>query len=243
MALKTLYLVRHGQTLWNVEGRMQGRLDSALTTVGAEQADAHGRLLSSIGGIESMVVSSAGRTRATAAIINAWLNTPVRYEDALLERDIGDWSGLTMSDIARDHPEAWHARMSEPYHFRPPRGENLADMSQRCAALVDGLLRGTERSVAVVTHQVMSRVIAGRLLALSQKEIVTMRHPNELLYRFDFTPGGVAVNHYVAGEGPRPGLLHQTWSETIDRLRAADPSQAGKRAPGADPLGPDPSSE
>ncbi|MCB1684695.1 MAG: histidine phosphatase family protein [Pseudomonadales bacterium] len=220
--LRTLFLVRHGQTVWNVEGRMQGRLDSALTAQGTEQADAHGRLLGAVGGIDALFVSSAGRTRATAALINAHVKTRVHYEDALLERDIGDWSGLTMSEIARKDPQAWQARISEPYHFRPPGGENLADMSRRCAALVDRLLTGSDRRVVVVTHQVMSRVIAGRLLGLTEAETVTTLHPNDLLYRFDFTPGGVVVNHYVAGDGPRAGLLHQTYSETIDRLRAAD---------------------
>ena len=241
MPLTTLYLVRHGQTLWNVEGRMQGRLDSGLTQVGTEQAHAHGRLLKRLGGVDRMISSPAGRTRETARILNAYVEAPLVYDDALQERDIGEWSGMTVAEIEERYPQAWRVRMKEPYRFRPPGGENLEDMAVRCEELLGDLLGFEGESIVVVTHQVMSRVIAGRLLGLSETEVVSVLHPNELLYRFEFdgcsktasrkaaAPRVAAVSHYVDGEGPRSGLLHQSQSETIARLRRETGSGDGLR--------------
>jgi broad specificity phosphatase PhoE len=52
-------------------------------------------------------------------------------EPALMERDCGLWSGLTIDEIATRYPDEWHGRLDDPYHHRPPEGENLPDMEQR----------------------------------------------------------------------------------------------------------------
>ena len=137
---RTLYIVRHGQTEWNVARRMQGRWDSPLTALGRTQADLHGRTLAREGGVDAVVASPLGRTRDTAERVNAHLDAPLRFDDALMERDCGDWSGLTLDEIERAYPAEWRARADDPYHHRPPAGENLVDMEARVAALVDGLL-------------------------------------------------------------------------------------------------------
>lgn len=216
MRRRTLYIVRHGQSEWNAATRMQGRMDSALTAVGRAQAEVHGRTLARLGGIEAMIASPLGRTRETAAILNAHLKVPVGHEPALMERDCGAWSGLTISEIVAAYPDEWQARMRDPYYHRPPEGENLADMEARVAAFVDGLLERGEHSVALVTHGVMSRVILKRLLNLAPERAALVRHPNELFYRVDVTaPGQAKSAYFIEGQGPRPGLLHQNESETI----------------------------
>lgn len=219
MSAKTLYVLRHGQTEWNVATRMQGRLDSPLTEVGRLQADLHGRTLARLGGVEALVASPLGRTRHTAEIVNEHLSVPVRHEASLMERDCGLWSGLTIDEIAKAYPGEWRARRDDPYHHRPPEGENLLDLEARVGGLLDALLGGPEGVVALVTHGVMSRVIVKRLLDLPPAQAVVVRHPNELFYRVEIGGPGMARSAYfLAGQGPRPGLLHQNESETI-RLR------------------------
>lgn len=214
-AAKTLYLIRHGQTQWNVQRRMQGRLDSALTKSGIEQAHLHGKLLKSQVKVERPWVSPAGRTRATADIINSYVRAPIDFEDSLLERDVGDWSGLTIDDIEADYPQAWHSRLVDPYHFRPPGGENINDMLERSSGFVRAVFTGEHIEVALVTHQVMSRVIITHLLQLEPEETLQVVHPNELMYRFEFGSAGVEVTHFVNGQGPRGGLRRQGDDETI----------------------------
>jgi probable phosphoglycerate mutase len=215
--LKTLFLIRHGQTAWNLERRMQGRLDSPLTQTGIAQVHAHGRLLKRGSSVAEMIVSPSGRTRETAYILNSYLRAALSYADELLERDLGDWSGLTLDEVGERFPAAFRQRQENPYHFRPPGGENLEDMADRVGSFLDDLLAGEGEEVALVTHQVMSRVILGRLLALEPREIVTLAHPNDVVYRLDFSDGPVCVQHFASGEGPRSGLLRQDRGGTIPR--------------------------
>lgn len=219
--MKTIYVIRHGQTEWNLARRMQGRLDSPLTHAGSEQAHQHGSLLKSLPPIEVMFVSPSGRTRETAYIINSYVRAPVSYQDALLERDLGIWSGLTVDELEDAFPRAWRERLEDPFNHRPPEGENLADMSARCAGFLDGVLNSQARSVALVTHQVMSRVILSHLLGLTPEETVRVIHPNEALYRLEVSDV-IEVSHYVAGQGPFDGLLHHEDDETIPPLIRSD---------------------
>jgi len=205
--MKHIFLLRHGQTEWNLARRMQGRLDSPLTHAGAEQAHNHGMLLKSIGQIEALYVSPSGRTRETAYIINSYVRAPVIYEDALLERDLGLWSGLSVDELAETFPQAWSERLEDPFHHRPPEGESLEDMGERCDAFLSSILAGDAKSVGLVTHQVMSRVILGKLLVLSQAETVQVIHPNEAFYQLS-VEDTVAAQHYISGSGPFDGLLH-----------------------------------
>lgn len=212
-----LFLIRHGQTEWNVEGRMQGRLDSPLTARGRAQADAHGRTLARHGGVERLIASPSGRTRATAELVNAHLSVPVEFDEALMERDCGLWSGLTIDEIAARYADAWHGRLADPYHHRPPEGENLPDMERRVGSVLDALLGGPARRVALVTHGVMSRVIVKCLMNLDPAEASRVRHPNELCYRLELGGRSPIAVHFVEGVGPHAGLLRHHGDETIPR--------------------------
>jgi broad specificity phosphatase PhoE len=141
---------------------------------------------------------------------------PVRFEPALEERDCGAWSGMTLTEIATAYPADWHARAEDPYHHRPPRGENLVDMEQRVTGFLDALLAGAEQRVTLVTHGVMSRVILKQLLGLAPGVAVQVRHPNELFYQLDINERRcLGSAHFIAGQGPRRGLLHSDAGGTI----------------------------
>ena len=220
--MKVLYLIRHGQTQWNVQRRMQGRLDSPLTEAGIAQAHTHGRLLKSAAAISSMFVSPSGRTRETAYIVNSYVHGYVDYAQELLERDMGEWSGMTMDEVSEAFPAAFRKRQDDPYHFTPPAGENLEDMSERVSTFLDNLLASEIDEAALVTHQVMSRVILSRILKLNEIETNRLVHPNDVVYRIDVTSGVPEISHYLLGDGPRDGLLQHSDGETIARLDTRD---------------------
>ena len=220
--MKTLYLIRHGQTEWNVQKRMQGRLDSPLTKMGKAQADANGKVLKEIAELDALVVSPSGRTRETAYIVNSYLRAPVSYEDALMERDCGEWSGLSIDEIEAAFPRAWQQRIDDPYYHRPPAGENFDDMIDRVRGFLDSLFEREHSEIALVTHSALSRAILTYLLQLAPVELARVRHPNDLVYRLHFHPAHIETSHFLAGDGPRRGLLHHTDSETISRLDGPD---------------------
>jgi probable phosphoglycerate mutase len=225
LRLKTLYLIRHGQTEWNAQQRMQGRLDSPLTAAGRAQADANGKVLQEFAAVDELVVSPSGRTRHTADIVNAHLRAPVSFDDALMERDCGDWSGLTLDEIASNFPEAWQARENDPYHHRPPGGENFEDMVVRVRDFLDSLFERNLGEIALVTHGALSRAILSYLMALEPVELATVRHPNDLIYRLNFRSSRIEASHFQGGAGPRAGLLQHSGNETILRFNEANDRQ------------------
>jgi probable phosphoglycerate mutase len=223
--LRNLYVIRHGETEWSVQQRMQGHADSALTAKGRAQADAHGRVLREVTRLDALMVSPSGRTRETAYAINAHVQAPISYHDELMERDCGDWTGLTADEVECQFPTSWRERGTDRYYHRPLRGENHEDMLHRVRDLLDSLLENGVGSVGVVTHGVMLRVIVTYFLGLSPVESVRVRHPNDLIYRLEFRLQQIEASHFLGGEGPWQGLLHRTDGETIAHFdRSRDPT-------------------
>ncbi len=205
---RELFIFRHGETEWNVEHRMQGRMDSALTERGRSQANSHGALVKSLGGLERLWVSPSGRTTETAYIINSYVQAELNFAEALMERDCGAWGGLTVDEIQQKFPGEWSARDDDPYNHRPPGGENLQDMLLRVHEFLDDLFAFDWYRVGVVTHGVMSKVILKFFLGLNEVETARIRHPNELAYRLIFNPDKIDTHYFTAGGEVKPGLLH-----------------------------------
>jgi broad specificity phosphatase PhoE len=91
-------LIRHAETIWNRERRVQGQLDSPLTPEGEQQAERRGRTLRSLPW-NRILASDTARAVATAAIINAHLNPAIETESRLRELDWGRWSSRTLARI------------------------------------------------------------------------------------------------------------------------------------------------
>jgi probable phosphoglycerate mutase len=205
--VKTIFVVRHGQTEWNVEGRMQGRMDSPLTEQGREQAIANGALINSLGGVEQLWVSPSGRTTETAYLINSHTNAQLEFAAELMERDCGIWSGMTIAEIEQHNPQAWAQRADDPYWHQPPQGENYQDMLLRAHEFLDGLFDNPASRIALVTHGVMSKVVLKFFLGLTEVECTRTRHPNDLVYRLTFTAEDIETQHFLGGGVAQAGLL------------------------------------
>lgn len=204
--MDVLYLVRHGETEWNRQRRMQGRLDSRLTAEGRAHARAHGQLLAREA-VAQMIVSPLGRTRETAELILEGCDVPVTYDERLVERHCGDWEGLTIEQIAERYPDEWAARSLDPFHHRPPAGENLPDMLLRISPLAERLHDLPVRKLAIVSHGISGRVLLTHFLGLKPSEADRVRQPNDFVYRLTFSDGRVSCDHFRGGEGPHPGLF------------------------------------
>ena len=204
--MQVLYLVRHGETEWNRQRRMQGRLDSALTAEGRSHARANGVLLAREG-VEHLLVSPLGRTRETAQLIRAEVDVTMTFDERLVERHCGAWEGLTIDQIESRFPDEWSARQHDPYHHRPPGGENLPDMLVRIAPVADRLKELPFRRLAIVSHGISGRVLLTHFLGLSPSVAGQTRQPNDLVYRLEFAGTGVSCEYFRGGVGPYPGLF------------------------------------
>ena len=144
MTPHTIYFVRHGETIWNTERRLQGSLDSRLTNQGMFQALANAQTLEeALPNIATLpfVSSPLGRARMTMDLIRARLALPVpgyAVEELLAEVRFGDWEGLTFKEIESNFPEQWAERQLAKWTHAPPNGESFAQAAE-------GLGRGAAR--------------------------------------------------------------------------------------------------
>ncbi len=147
-----LILIRHGETLWNREGRWQGHLNSDLTDVGLQQANALAERLAALE-FAALYSSDLGRALQTAERIASRTHGEVIPEPLLRERKLGVLEGLTYAQIEAQFPaEFQHFKTRDPEHVIPD-GESIRGKHERVAACVEALAhRHPGRRIVAVTH-------------------------------------------------------------------------------------------
>ena len=158
-----IYLVRHGQTVMNVEVRFRGRLDVPLNENGREEARSVARDLANVG-LTAIYTSPLCRAREVAEAISATSGATVRDLPGLLNVDYGEWEGLTKEECAARDPEAWRLYRECPEEAWCPGGESLAAAADRVTAALMSLGdRHRGETIAAVSHGAMVRLALMRL--------------------------------------------------------------------------------
>ena len=186
--MPTIYLVRHGETMWNRVRRHQGHNDSPLTLKGIRQIEAIARRL---GGERAdwtgvpLVSSPLFRTRQTMAILCDCLGLDyerVRFEPRLMERGYGRWEGLIDTEIMERYPEDWEERRVNHWgHVVPGGGESYAMLSERAGAWLAEQPKGS--TVLAVSHGGTGRALRGLYLGLPDAETPKLPEPQTIAYR------------------------------------------------------------
>jgi probable phosphoglycerate mutase len=176
-----IYLIRHGETEWNAQGRFQGKLDSALTGTGVSQAEAIGRRLAELNlSFDVFVSSPLGRTRETAAIISGSANLPAaQYDDRLAEVSLGSWDGLTHIDIDAQWPGLLDGSTPFDWFFRSPDGESYDAAFERSECW----LREQQGVTVAVSHGLVSRIIRGAYSGLAKTDALSLPVPQDVIWR------------------------------------------------------------
>jgi probable phosphoglycerate mutase len=164
-----LYLVRHGETDWNREGRWQGHYDHPLSTEGRAQAAAAAKRLAREH-ITQVHGSDLKRAAQTAQLIGEVCALEVRVDRALREVDVGNWSGLTQAEAKERFPEGYARRRAGGTGW--VGGESYEEMAGRVRGYVGRLLdsaRGSDR-IALVCHSGVIRVLVVHALGLTPSD-------------------------------------------------------------------------
>ena len=176
--MPTLALVRHGQSLWNLQNRFTGWVDVPLTERGREEARTAGAALRGIG-FDVAYTSALRRAQDTLAIILAetGLDVPVIRDAALNERDYGDLAGLDKAETAERYGAEQVHTWRRSFDVAPPGGESLRDTAARTLPFFDRAVMGDlrhGRDVLVVAHGNSNRSIVMQLDDLGPEEVVTV---------------------------------------------------------------------
>jgi broad specificity phosphatase PhoE len=173
--MTTLWLVRHGQTDWNVSGRWQGQSPHAppLNAAGRAQAEAL-RAQLDLSQLDAVYTSDLARARETADIIAAGTALPVHVDPRLREINLGHWEGMASEAIARRFPAELAERERDPAGARAPGGECAADVAARVWAAADDIARAhPQGTVLVVSHGLALATLLCRAQALGLEYVYT----------------------------------------------------------------------
>lgn len=169
-----VHLIRHGQTNWNKEKRVQGHSESTLTLEGKQQAAALAPALTPYN-IVKVYCSSSVRTRETAAIVFADTTPVMEYCDELREIFLGPWEGLLQSEIRTLYPENFAYFWDAPERFKQEGAELFASVQQRGLLMLKQILSAhVEEDVAIVSHGVLIKSI---LCALEGRPLAQLWEP------------------------------------------------------------------
>jgi broad specificity phosphatase PhoE len=147
-----ILLVRHGQTDWNVAGRIQGQSDIPLNQIGINQANIFAERFNG-DHYEAVFSSDMQRAIQTAHIIAERLNVPVFTDKRLREVNHGRWEGMFIKDLLDNHRHEYEAFRNDPINSRPPGGETLSEAAGRMeAAVTTAAVQFPTQRIVLVSH-------------------------------------------------------------------------------------------
>lgn len=187
-------MIRHGQTDWNAEGRLQGQKDIELNALGREQASRNGEdLLAHIGeriGEFAFVASPLARTRETMERLRAAMDLdPAGYatDERLVEVSFGDWEGHTLQELKKLSPEKLKARRASKWDFIPPG--DAAESYEILSWRVGSWLRSVSQPTVCVAHGGVVRTLFRLVGDLDRDEAAWAAIPQDQILRLDTENG------------------------------------------------------
>ncbi len=182
-----VYFVRHGQTDWNAEGRLQGQADTDINQQGREQADRNGHVLARLIGRPEefdFVASPMRRTRETMERVRLAMGLdPFAFhtDSRLIEVHFGTWQGVTFVELEAREPGSTKARRRDKWNFRPPGP--LGESYEMLKARVTPWLESLERPTVCVTHGGIIRVVFRTVGGMPEREAAALNVPQDRVLR------------------------------------------------------------
>lgn len=168
--MKKIYFVRHGQTDYNLIGRLQGHTDQPLNGTGVGQAEALAEKLRAVGLTFDRVISSPLiRARRTAEIVSGRDGSGIEIDERIIEKDLGPWEGVLQEDM----PKEARAFLRDPWGKDETFGmEHIDHVVARVSDFADWLKTADGESILVASHGGALRVLFGVLVAPDKWEPV-----------------------------------------------------------------------
>ena len=184
-----IYLLRHGETEFNIAKRFQGALDSPLTALGLAQASAMGQRLRGLidPSNTALFASSRGRAIATAQLVAqaAGIAVDPIIEDGFAEISMGSWDGRTGAEIDADTDGEWSRMDRHSWFFETPDGERYDGFEARLGAALARAKAHPARDCVIVSHGVSIRVLRRLHCGMERDVALAMPVPHGVIYRLD----------------------------------------------------------
>ncbi len=171
-----IYLIRHCQSMGNLDNRFQGRFDADVSPEGAEQLELLGLRFRNER-LDRVYSSPLTRARETAEAVAKYHNIEVTEDPGFLEMDVGEMENLRLSEVAEKFPEVARDWDRDPERCAFPGGETMGQVYERVNAALDRLVEENPgKTIAIVTHggalrTIYTRVVYGRLEEIGKSEV------------------------------------------------------------------------
>ncbi|WP_163192916.1 histidine phosphatase family protein [Clostridium thermarum] len=170
-----LYLTRHGETEWNIEGRMQGSKDSPLTELGIRQAMQLGKRLKDTK-IDVVYSSPSGRAYNTAKLILGDRKVNIIPMEELMEMNFGIWEGMTFDVIRKEYKEQYDTFWNTPHLLKDFPGESFEQLKLRGVSAVNKIISENEgKDILIVGHALIVKAIMSHFENLPTEKLLDDR--------------------------------------------------------------------
>lgn len=189
----TFYIVRHGQTNWNILGKTQGHGNSDLTEQGIVQARELAEDITKYP-IDYIYSSDLGRAIQTAKILGEKLNLEVQKTEGLREMGFGVWEGLLIDEIKKDYSDIYDIWRNDPHLVNIPKGETLQVIKERVDNFIEEINKKHEnKHIIFVTHSITLRVMLLSFLGSGMENIYRIKQDNTALNIVEYRDYGPVV--------------------------------------------------
>ena len=161
-----LYVVRHGQTAWNLKEVFRGRMDIPLDETGKKEVHLAGEALKDET-LHAIYSSPLSRSMETAENIAKFQDLSVTPLESIIDISYGQWEGVSLVEVQKKYPDLYGLWLKEPHNITFPGGESLKQVRVRTRNAIDDLLeKHKDENIALVAHRVPNKVICCSLLGI-----------------------------------------------------------------------------
>jgi broad specificity phosphatase PhoE len=189
-----LILIRHGETLWNKEGRVQGISDVELSAIGIEQAQMLALSLKNQP-IRAIHTSPLKRALQTAEIINEFHRKKIHTHQDLIEMDQGDFEGVSFKKLVVCEKDFLNKWITEPASVKMPNGESLTQLQERAWRAMETIINKDEDAL-VVAHNFTIAAIICRIKSISLNKFLSACVGNASKTIVSFQKHGVFIESF-----------------------------------------------
>ncbi len=190
-----VYVVRHGQTAWNLEEVFRGRMDIPLDDTGKKEVHLAGEALKKET-IHAIYSSPLSRSMETAENIAKFQNIKVEPCEAIIDISYGEWEGVSLIEVQKKYPDLYELWIKEPHKVKFPGGESLEEVRMRTMDTIKNLLEKHEdENIALVAHRVPNKVISCSALGIDNSNFWRIQQDTASTNLFTYKDGQWIISY------------------------------------------------
>jgi broad specificity phosphatase PhoE len=194
--MATIFLLRHGETAWNIEKVFRGQAEVPLTENGRRQAQCVAIYLEEKG-IETIYSSPLSRALETARIVGETIGLLPEIDKRITGLNFGKWQGRPYSEIEGEYPRDFLNYKTAPHRFRSPGGETLDQAQKRCMELLEEVgQKHPDGTALIVTHRVICKLMVLGIFGLDSLHFWQLKPDTCSLSELQINPKGFVLERF-----------------------------------------------